>query len=132
MEVKDLSVTRLMTHDLTTVGPDTLIEDASNILMERNIGSLVVLDSDGELAGILTGTDFIGLVSSETAIAERPVEQCMTTDVITVTESDSVRDAAAKMISNNIQHLPVVASDDGVVGMLSATDLTAHISYLEA
>jgi CBS domain-containing protein len=128
MEIKDLSVSRLMTSDLITVSPETRIEDAGDTLIERDVGSLLVLDSDGELAGILTGTDFVGLVSSDVSA----VEQCMTADVVTVGEDDSVRDAAAKMIANDVQHLPVVGSDDGVVGMISATDLTAHLSYLEA
>jgi len=132
MELKDFSVSRLMTSDLITVGPETRIEDAGNTLIERDIGSLIVLDSDGELAGILTGTDFVRLVSGDGSTAEGTVEQCMTVDVVTVSEDDSVRDAAAKMIANKVQHLPVVGSDDGVVGMISATDLTAHLSYLDA
>lgn len=131
MEIKDLSVSGLMTDDLTTVSPETPIQDASNTLLEQDIGSLLVID-DGELAGILTGTDFIALVSGDVSTTDKTVEECMSEDVITVNEGDSVRDAAASMISHGIQHLPVMDADDAVIGMISATDLTAHLSYLES
>lgn len=129
MEIKDIDVSRLMSSDLVTVTPDTSIETAGATLLEESIGSVLVLD-DGELAGILTATDFVGLVSSEGA-SETTVGDYMTESVVTVDTSDSIRDAAAKMISDGIQHLPVT-DEDGVAGMLSATDLTAHLSYIDA
>jgi CBS domain-containing protein len=56
----------------------------------------------------------------------------MSESVVTVGTGDSIRDAAAKMISDDIEHLPVVDEDGTVAGMLSTTDLTAHLAYLEA
>jgi len=64
-------------------------------------------------------------------VAETTVEDLMTESVVTVSADDSIRDAAAKMIAENIQHLPV-EDEDGVLGMLSATDLTAQLSYINA
>lgn len=130
MEIKDLDVARLMSSDLVTVTPDTGIETAGSTLLEESIGSVLVLDEDGELAGILTATDFVDLVSSGGPV-DATVGDYMTGSVVSVDVSDSIRDAAAKMISDDIQHLPV-EDEDGVVGMLSATDLTAHLSYIDA
>jgi len=131
MEIKDISVARLMTSDLVTVTPDTPLVDAGDTLLEQDIGSLVVVDEAGQLAGILTGTDFIDIVSNEKTTADSTVEEYMTESVVTVDVDDSIRDAAAKMISSSIQHLPV-EGDEGISGMLSTTDLTAHLAYLEA
>jgi CBS domain-containing protein len=129
MEIKDLDVARLMSSDLVTVTPETPIETAGATLLGESVGSVLVVDDD-ELAGILTATDFVDLVSNEGSL-DATVSDYMTASVVTVGADDSVRDAAAKMISDDIQHLPVT-DEDGVVGMLSATDLTAHLSYIDA
>jgi CBS domain-containing protein len=132
MEIKDIAVARLMSSDLVTVTPETPVEEAGEILLERGIGSLVVVDSDDRLAGILTSTDFVELVTGGASTAEATVADHMSTDVVTVGVDDSIRDAAAKMVSTDIQHLPVEDDDGGIAGMLSTTDLTAHLAYLEA
>jgi CBS domain-containing protein len=48
-----------MTRDVTTVRPDTPASDAATILLERKIGSLPVVNSDGQPIGIVTETDFL-------------------------------------------------------------------------
>jgi CBS domain-containing protein len=51
--------------------------------------------------------------------------------VITAEAQDPIRDAADKMITYKIHHLPVVDDSEGVIGMLSTADLTAYISEVE-
>ena len=132
MEIKDIAVARLMSSDLVTTTPDTSIEEAGTILLDNGVGSLLVLDSDDNLVGILTSTDFVDMVTSGTATEDVAVGERMSESVVTVGTGDSIRDAAAKMISDDIEHLPVVDEDGTVAGMLSTTDLTAHLAYLEA
>lgn len=129
MEIKDIPVDRLMSSDLVTVTPETPIEKAGDMLVEHGVGSLMVVDDD--LVGIVTSTDFVDIVTSGTSTDDSTVADYMSEDVVTVDIDDSIRDAAATMISTDIEHLPV-EDDGGVVGMLSTTDLTAHLAYLEA
>ena len=129
MELNDIPVTQLMSSDLVTASPDMPVDAAGDTLLDHGVGSLLVTDDAGELAGILTSTDFVAMVTADTA--ETTVEDLMTEPVVTVSTDDSIRDAAAKMIAENIQHLPV-EDEDGVLGMLSATDLTAQLSYINA
>jgi CBS domain-containing protein len=128
----ETTVSRLMTSDLFTVSDDTPIEDAADTLLENNIGSLMVVDEENQLTGILTSTDYVDIVSKNKPTDDATVGEYMTTDIVTIGPDGSIRDAAATMISDGIQHLPVEDDDEGVVGMLSATDLTTHLSYLEA
>jgi len=132
MEIPDVSVDGLMTDDLVTATPDTAIDEAAKRLLEHGISSLVVVDSDGRLDGILTSTDFIPLATGEHSSASGAVEQYMTSDVVAVDAESTIQEAAAKMMSHDIQHLPVQDEDGTVVGMLSTTDLTAHLAYLNA
>jgi len=132
MEIKDIPVSRLMTEELVTVTSETPLADAGETLRDRAIGSLVVVDSADQPVGILTSTDFVDFVVGGGEVADAAVAAVMTESVVTVGQQATISDAAAKMISDDIQHLPVEADDGTVAGMLSTTDLTAHLAYLEA
>ncbi|MEF8936771.1 CBS domain-containing protein [Halobacteriaceae bacterium SHR40] len=129
--MEDIFVGRLMSSDVVTVTADTPVEDAAEKLMAENIGSVVVVDADGLLRGILTSTDFVQIVAEKQPKDNTAVREYMTTDVITVTAQDSIRDAADRLITYDIHHLPVVDQEDHLIGMLSTTDLTAYISEVQ-
>lgn len=122
MVTEGVPVTQLMTPDIVTVSPDTTATNAVEMLLEEGIGSLVVVDGD-QLIGVVTSTDFLKAINSDLR-DEKTVEGYMTDHVITAESTDSVQVAAAKMITNDIQHLPVTDADEGVVGVLSMTDIT--------
>lgn len=129
--MEDIFVGRLMTEDIVTVSSDTLVETAASILLEENIGSLVVTDEDGHLKGILTSTDFVHIVKESEPKAETSVARYMTEDVVTTTVQEPIRDAADRMLDNGIHHLPVVDNDTRVIGIISTTDLTAYVSEFQ-
>jgi CBS domain-containing protein len=132
MEIKNIPVARLMTQDLVTVSPETSLVEAGEVLLDRDIGSVVVVDSSRKLVGILTSTDFVNIVTNDLATAGATVAEFMTESVVTVGAEATIRDAAATMIADDIEHLPVEEQDGSVAGMLSTTDLTAHLAYLES
>lgn len=125
----DTAVERLMTTELETVSPNEEISVAATTLLEQQAGSLVVLDTESQVSGILTCTDLAELVANSTPPAEATVSDYMTTGVVTISPEKSLQDAAAEMITNGIQHLPVTDSDDEMIGMLSTTDVTNHLTY---
>jgi len=129
--MQDIFVARLMSSGVISVTPNTYVEDAAETLLDNEIGSLVVVDGNNQLEGILTSTDFVRIVRDSKPKAQTTVERYMTDQVVTATAQDSIRDAADKMITYNIHHLPVVDEEEGVIGMLSTTDLTAYLSDVE-
>ena len=124
----DTAVEKLMTTELETVSPNTEITDAANTLLDQNAGSLIALDEETRVSGILTCTDLAELVAENSVSTESTVEEYMTTDVITISPEASVQDAAGRMITAGIQHLPVTNGDDEMIGMLSTTDITNHLA----
>lgn len=127
----DIFVARLMTTDPITVAPDALVEDAANLMLDEGIGSLVVVGDGGHLAGILTTTDFVRIVAECKPKDETPVERYMTTDVETASAQDSIRDVADEMMDHGFHHMPVVDDEEGVIGIVSTTDLTAYLSHVQ-
>src|SRR6056297_1889406 len=127
----DIFVGRVMSSSLHTVRPDTLVEDAAQILLEEDIGSVVVVDEDNQLEGILTRTDFVTIVSESHPKAETSVSRYMTTDVTTTTAQESIRDVADTMLEEGFHHMPVVDEEEGLIGMVTTTDLAAYISQVQ-
>lgn len=124
----DTAVEKLMTTELVTVAPETNVTTAAETLLDQKAGSLVALDDDKQVLGILTCTDLSELVAANSVPTEATVEEYMTTDVVTISPDASIQDAAVNMITEGIQHLPVTNSDDEMIGMLSTTDITNHLT----
>ncbi|MFB6160106.1 MAG: CBS domain-containing protein [Haloferacaceae archaeon] len=127
----DIYAARIMSTDLHTVSPDTLVEDAANLMLDNDISSLLVVEEDNGLAGILTTTDFLSIVAKSQPKAETTVSRYMTTDVVTTTAQAQIRDVAATMLDHGFHHMPVVDETEGVIGIVSTTDLAAYLSQVE-
>jgi len=125
MDREGVPTKQLMTSEIVTVSPDTDVEEAVNILIEKNIGSLGVVDDDGNLAGVITSNDFLHVISDGDIDDDATIDEFMTEEVVTIKPDESIQTAAAKMITNGISHLPV-EDDEEIVGMLSTTDITAY------
>ncbi|MFC7127921.1 CBS domain-containing protein [Haloferax chudinovii] len=126
--MEDVFVARLMSTALHTVTPDTLVEDAAQLILDNNISSVVVVDEDNRLEGILTTTDFVDIVAKSQPKAQTTVERYMTTDVITAGAQDSIVAVAESMTEHGFHHMPVVDEEEGVIGMITTSDLAAYLS----
>jgi CBS domain-containing protein len=123
----DVPVDRLMSTDLTTIDRGAPAAEAATKMRNTGVGSVLVLDPDGTLAGLITATDFVALVRDNDPADRTPVEAFMTTEVVTVGRDDTVAELAAPT-AHGYTHLPVTDDDGRPIGMVSTTDLTAHLS----
>lgn len=129
--MEDIFVGRLMSSDVVTVTPETLVEEAAATLLEERIGSVVVVDDDNQVEGILTSTDFVRIVANCDPKDQTTVGEHMSGEVVTVGAQDDVQEAANRFVTYRIHHLPVVDDEEGLIGILSTTDLTAYLSDVE-
>ncbi|MGQ3327857.1 MULTISPECIES: CBS domain-containing protein [Halorubrum] len=123
----DIPVERLMSTELVTIGSGAAAADAAERMLETGVSSVLVVDDDGRLAGLITATDFVSLVRRNDPEDETPVEAFMTTEIATVSPDDSVEELA-EPTDEGYTHLPVVDAESQLVGMVSTTDLTAYLS----
>lgn len=129
--MNDIFVGRIMSTKLQTVSPTTLVEEAAQKMRQSRVGSVMVTDDENHLEGILTTTDFVQIVAERQPKDDAPASAYMSTDVATATVQDSIRDIADCMIEQDIHHMPVVDEAEGVIGMISTTDLTAYLSRIQ-
>ncbi|PSP38937.1 histidine kinase [Halobacteriales archaeon QH_7_65_31] len=125
----DIFVGRLMSTDLTTVTPDTLVESAAKLMIDGVVGSVLIVEPDDTLAGILTRTDFVHIVAGQEPKDQTPVSAYMSDDPVTISAQASVAEAADLMVESGVHHLPVVDDDAGVIGIQSSDFSNRTTSY---
>lgn len=110
-------------NDVYSIPTDGTLKDMVKKMLELSIGSLLVLNDDGSLAGIITERDFLHNVAKNAANWESVrVGDVMIKNVYTATEEETVDEVMARMTKNRVRHMPVVESDK-VVGVLSIGDI---------
>ena len=117
------TVEDVMSSPLETISKDVTVMEAAQRMRERDINALVVRT---EPRAIISSTDVLDAVADGQDVTALRVADVMTTDVETVTPDLYMEEVAAMMTTYGIKHLPVV--DDDYVGMISSTDVTAHLS----
>lgn len=127
----DIFVGRVMSSPVRTVTPDTSAREAARTMIDHDIGSVIVVDENNGLEGILTATDFACLGADGQNAAETEVAEYMSTDITTTTANADIREVADAMIEHGFHHVPVVDETEGVIGMITTTDLTAYLSHVE-
>jgi len=106
-----------------TVPETALVEEAVAVLNRANIGAVVVVGGDGEVAGILSERDVVRLLGRDPAGAlGRPVRECMTSRVVTCSRDTMISDLMEQMTRHRIRHMPVV-EDGALKGIVSIGDV---------
>lgn len=120
MKIRD--VLRAKGHEVVTVSPDRTVLSAMRVLVQHNIGSVVVVEGDA-LQGILTERDVLRLGARDPdSLARTPVRDAMTTELVIGVPDDELSYVMEVMTRNRIRHLPVL--DEGrLVGILSIGDV---------
>ena len=114
-------------RNVISISADASVFDAIKMMADESIGSLVVLDENGGLAGIVTERDYArkvivkGRSSRDTRVAE-----IMTADVLTTGCDNTVNSCMETMSEKKLRHLPVV-EDGRVIAMISIGDLVQAI-----
>ena len=122
-----LRVEDLMTAPPITINRDEPIEKAAQLMYENRIGSVLVVDEDGKLVGIVTERDMIYAIVGGKVGKKLPVWEIMTENPITTTPDELLVDAIEKMKDAKIRHLPVVDEKGKPVGMLSMRDVLDYL-----
>lgn len=112
--------------EIISIGQEASVFDAIQLMADRSIGSLLVLDG-ARLLGIVTERDYARKVILKGRSAKTTdVREIMTTDVISAATGQTVNECMTLMTERRIRHLPVV-EDGEVLGVISIGDLVNAI-----
>ncbi|EDY18741.1 putative signal-transduction protein with CBS domains [Chthoniobacter flavus Ellin428] len=108
--------------NIWSIKPDATVYEAIELMAEKNIGALPVVDR-GRLLGILTERDYARKVILEgKSSKDTSVSAIMSRSPITVTPADTVGECMRIMTDKRVRHLPVMEGGD-FVGILSIGDV---------
>ena len=105
-----------------TISPHATVIDALEIMAEKNIGSLVVMNAN-EYLGILTERDYSRkIVLKGKSSTDTKVSEIMSIGLPTVKPSDSIEHCMQLMTDRNIRYMPVFDNDQ-LTGIISMSDV---------
>lgn len=145
--MKDRAARDIMTSPAVTVSRRASLEEAAETMLDREVGSLVVVEESGKAAGIITDTDFsakpalipfstfrsrkllgkwLGRQNAEEIYEEArdmKVEQVMSAPLHSVELDDPVDRILEIMFDRDVEHVPVLDEGGRPVGMVARHDL---------
>jgi len=109
--------------DVAHVSPSDSIAAVSALLAGRRIGAVLVMDTAGQLLGIVSERDIVRVLAREgAATLGMTAAQLMTSSLVTVTPATTVEEAMTLMSANRVRHLPVLR-DGALAGLVSIGDI---------
>ncbi len=144
----------VMSTPVVTLRPDDNVEHAADVLADKNVGSLPVVDADGKLLGVLRDDDLIAsearvhvptfinflglgmpfpgemkhLEHELKKIAGATLRDVMQVDVPTAAPDATLEDVATIMHDRGVNSVPVLDADGKVVGIVARADIVRFIA----
>ena len=123
-----MRVSELMHTPAVTCTPTTTVSAVARLMADRSVGSVIVIDNVGEVAGIVTDRDITIRGVAEGRSGDIPVELLMTRNVASVDPSADITDAAATMMKRRIRRLPVVDDRGHAHGVVALDDIIRNVA----
>lgn len=120
----------VMTESVVTAPPECPVRAVAELMRERNIGSVVLVDGDGAPVGFITDRDLAMSVLADGRDADEPAGGHASAPVVTGSADMGVEAAAELMVAHGIRRLPVL-DGERMVGIVTLDDLAVGVGDLE-
>lgn len=108
--------------EVWTVAPETKVYEALELMGEKSVGALVVVDG-GKVVGVFSERDYARkIILFDKSSRETCVEEVMSSPVQVVSSRDSVAECMSLMTAGHVRHLPVCEGEE-LTGIVSIGDL---------
>jgi CBS domain-containing protein len=118
------SVDKIMVRNFPHGEASMSMEDAARLLLQTGFGGMPILDSQGQIAGIISDRDFISFVPPT---AGSTVSYYMVRHLVTTEPELSIKEAAKRMVSRGVRRLPVVRGRE-LVGIVTTVDILKYFA----
>jgi len=110
-------------YQVSTVDPNARVSEIANLLSERRIGAVLVMDDAEQMLGIVSERDIVRCLAANAArTLEMTAGQLMTRAVQVAHPDTTVEQAMQMMTAGRFRHLPVV-NHDTLIGLISIGDV---------
>jgi CBS domain-containing protein len=117
---------KLKGNQVWSVDPETSVLESLELMSEKNVGALVVLQNE-QLEGIISERDFVRAIARiGQCLIEAPIKDFMTKEVYTVGPDMLTTDCMSLMSDKKIRHLPVMLNNK-LIGLISIGDIIKEV-----
>lgn len=114
-------------YEFFSISPEATVFEALQLMADKNIGALMVLDSEGKLIGMFTERDYARkIVLHGHSSKEAKLLDYMSTDLYTVKPDTTVLVCMAIMSEQKVRHVPVL-DHNKIIGIISIGDVVNTI-----
>jgi len=130
------SIKSILSTELVTVNVTQKLSEVRRLMSEEHVHHIPVV-SGRKLVGLLSATDMVRLSFSAYGSDQRAIdamldhefriEKTMNTDLVTLDDKSTIRDAAEKLREGKFHSLPVVDDNGNLLGIVTSTDLIRYL-----
>ncbi len=125
----DAKIKVLNRRDPVAVRPGTPLADCLRAIQRSGIGdSVLVIDDDGFLKGVLTERDIFGRLIGTNVDVRQPVDAFMTTTPHRLSPEGTIREAVELMQTGRYRNIPLVDDDGRVAGIVRQVDILKYLA----
>ena len=128
--LKNERISSIMNPSPEYVFKHNSLVDAVKLMVLSGVGLLPVLNEDGSIYGVITEHDVVKSIYEKRI--NRSVKDVATTVIVSVGYDDPLKRAGELMISNGFRRLPVISSENEMLGVITAKDYVSYFGSHEA
>src|SRR3954467_3418710 len=125
-----MEIREVMTESVVTASADAPVREIAELMRERNVGSVVLLDGDGEPAAFITDRDLAVSVLADGHGGDAAAADHASSPVVTAAPGMDVEEATRLMTNPGAPPLPIL-EDGRLTGIVTLDDLVARIGDLD-
>jgi predicted transcriptional regulator len=113
----------IMSKNVVKVNYEISALEISKIMVKRRISSVVIIDNNDKIIGIVTEKDLIKEICAKNLLANTlSAAKVMSSPLITIRKNSTINDATKLMVEKKIKHLAILENND-IIGILTTYDL---------
>ncbi|MCA0969398.1 CBS domain-containing protein [Halobacillus litoralis] len=117
------TVGEIMTKNVSCCNSDSRLSEAASMMKDKNIGALPVLDTQGNVLGMVTDRDLVLRGYAANRPESSAVQDVMSNGPVCCSPNTSLEEASQIMAEKQIRRLPVVENGQ-IMGIISLGDLS--------
>ena len=125
-----MQLREIMTPGVVTAAADANVLAVARLMRDRSVGSIVLCDSQGSPAAMVTDRDIALRVFAAGAAPDSSVGEHSSRPLVSGDPEMELEEAAALMVQHRVRRLPVV-TDGRLVGIVTLDDIAVRTGNLE-
>ena len=125
-----MQLREIMTAGVVTARADSDVLAVARLMRDRSVGSIVLCDTEGAPAAMVTDRDLTVRALAEELPADEPVGEHASRPLVTGEPDMELEEAAALMVAHRIRRLPVMEGES-LVGIVTLDDIAVRTGNLE-